>query len=136
MNKMLLILLVLMLLMLLKNKGGYGAAGAAGAAGYSQPSYYQPSYSQPSYSQPSSKKKSCPSGQYKTPGNQTCRTCPPCKCDSPSAWPLSGCNIKCGAKCPGQGCCKETAGAMLGRGVQGAKQAKDAGIFDTIASLF
>merc|ERR1719277_2064424 len=31
--------------------------------------------------------------------------CPVCKCDSPEAWPFSGCNVKCGAKCGDTCCC-------------------------------
>lgn len=28
-----------------------------------------------------------------------------CKCKTPIVWPFSGCDISCGAKCEGQGCC-------------------------------
>lgn len=30
--------------------------------------------------------------------------CPVCTCQSPTIWPVSGCNVKCGAKC-GETCC-------------------------------
>ena len=31
--------------------------------------------------------------------------CPACTCKSPSMWPVSGCDVTCGAMCPKQGCC-------------------------------
>lgn len=31
--------------------------------------------------------------------------CPVCKCKSPTVWPFSGCNVKCGAKCGDTCCC-------------------------------
>jgi len=31
--------------------------------------------------------------------------CPVCACDSPTIWPISGCNVACGAKCGNTCCC-------------------------------
>merc|ERR1712007_350716 len=31
--------------------------------------------------------------------------CPTCECDSPEVWPLSGCNVNCGARCQDNVCC-------------------------------
>jgi len=41
--------------------------------------------------------------------------CPVCTCASPSSWPLSGCNVACGAKCGNTCCC------ISGMGSCGAK---------------
>lgn len=32
-------------------------------------------------------------------------SCHVCRCGRPRVWPFSGCHVRCGAKCSGQGCC-------------------------------
>jgi neutral ceramidase len=51
-----------------------------------------------------------------TPPPTPAPACPVCACNSPTIWPISGCNVACGASCGGKCCC------IAGEGACGSKQ--------------